>query len=137
MTIQLDGLVPLLSVFDMPEAVGFYRDVLGFEIVSHSPEIEAAEGRYFHWCWLRRSSAELMLNTLYDANERPPAREAGRARHAGEVCLYMGCSDIDGAFAELQAKGVACKPPTVAPYGMKQLYFCDRDGYGICLQTRA
>ena len=75
MTIQIDGLVPLLSVFDMPEAVAFYRDVLGFEIVSHSPEIEAAAGRYFHWCWLKRGSAELMLNTMHDANARPPARD--------------------------------------------------------------
>jgi catechol 2,3-dioxygenase-like lactoylglutathione lyase family enzyme len=137
MTIQLDGLVPLLSVFDMPEAVAFYRDVLGFEVVSHSPEIEAAEGRYFHWCWLKRGSAELMLNTLHDANERPAERDAARGRYAGEVCLYMGCNEIDGAYAELRAAGVACSPPVVTGYGMKQLYFCDRDGYGLCLQTRA
>jgi hypothetical protein len=34
------------------------------------------------------------------------------------------------------AKGVKCDPPEVAPYGMKQLYFHDPDGYGICFQWK-
>src|SRR5882672_107533 len=78
MTIQMSGLVPLLQVFDMNESVAFYRDMLGFEIHGHSPEIEAAEGRYFHWAWLRHGDAELMLNTAFDSNERPAARDPAR-----------------------------------------------------------
>jgi uncharacterized glyoxalase superfamily protein PhnB len=136
---QLQGLVPLIQVFDMPESVAFYRDVLGFELVDHSPEIEAAEGRYFHWCWLRHGSAELMLNTLHDANERPPARDEERsARLAREVCLFIGCADLDAAWAELQAKGVAsARAPVKTPYGMRQLKLTDPDGYALCLQWRA
>ena len=34
MSLQLEGFVPLIQVFDMPPAVAFYRDVLGFELVS-------------------------------------------------------------------------------------------------------
>jgi hypothetical protein len=30
------GLTPLVQVFDMPTSVRFYRDVLGFEVVSTS-----------------------------------------------------------------------------------------------------
>ena len=37
------GLTPLISVFDMPRALAFYRDVLGFAVVSASPEVETAE----------------------------------------------------------------------------------------------
>ncbi|MBO9711408.1 VOC family protein [Sphingomonas sp.] len=137
MALQLDGLVPLLQVFDMPEAVAFYRDVLGFEMVEHSPEVEAAEGRFFHWCWLRRGSAELMLNTLYDAGERPPIRDPMRAERLGDICLYMGSPDVDAAHLWLVSNGVECDPPVVTGYGMKQLYFRDRDGYGLCIQMRA
>ena len=54
---ELTGLTPLIQVFDMNEAIRFYRDQLGFEVVDHSPEIEAAEGRYFHWCLLRHGPA--------------------------------------------------------------------------------
>ncbi|GGB18574.1 VOC family protein [Mucilaginibacter rubeus] len=37
-TKQIQGIAPLLQVFDMPVALGFYRDVLGFEIVQASGE---------------------------------------------------------------------------------------------------
>ena len=65
------GLTPLIGVFDMPRALAFYLDVLGFTVVSASPEVETAEGRFSHWMWLRFGGAEIMLNTLYDSNERP------------------------------------------------------------------
>jgi catechol 2,3-dioxygenase-like lactoylglutathione lyase family enzyme len=42
------GLTPLIGVFDMPTALAFYRDVLGFAVVSASPEVETAEGRFSH-----------------------------------------------------------------------------------------
>lgn len=137
---QLQGLVPLLQVFDMNESLAFYREGLGFELIDHSPEIEAAEGRYFHWCWLRHGGGgEVMLNTLHDANERPPARNPERtARLADDLCLYIGCPDLDGAWAELQDRGVAsARAPVVTPYGMRQLHLADPDGYALCLQWRA
>jgi catechol 2,3-dioxygenase-like lactoylglutathione lyase family enzyme len=36
MSINLEGLAPLFQVFDMPSSLGFYRDVLGFRVVSKS-----------------------------------------------------------------------------------------------------
>jgi glyoxylase I family protein len=38
LTKQIQGLAPLLQVFDMPVALKFYRDVLGFEVVQASGE---------------------------------------------------------------------------------------------------
>jgi catechol 2,3-dioxygenase-like lactoylglutathione lyase family enzyme len=134
---QLSNLVPLLQVYDMNESIAFYRDLLGFEIVRHSPEIEAAEGRYFHWAWLSHGDASLMLNTAHDANERPPARDLARDRGHDDIGLYMICADIDAAFAGLTALGVALEPPSGTPYGMRQLSLRDPDGYGISLQWRA
>jgi uncharacterized glyoxalase superfamily protein PhnB len=131
------GLTPLISVFDMPEAIAFYCDILGFEIVSHSPVIEAAEGRYFHWAWLRLDGAELMLNTAYDANERPASRDAESWVAHEKVCLYIACPDVEGAHAELSAKGLTLKPPKTAPYGMRQLYLHDPNGYLLCFQAPA
>ncbi len=37
MGLDVRGLTPLLQVYDMPTSVRFYRDVLGFEVVSTSP----------------------------------------------------------------------------------------------------
>jgi uncharacterized glyoxalase superfamily protein PhnB len=130
----LSGNVALLQVFDMPTALAFYRERLGFAVVSASPEIEAAEGRYSHWMWLRRDDAEVMLNTAYDANERPPMRDAPRWAGHGDTCIFIGCDDVDALWHELTAAGVACAPPRDAPYGMRQLHLADPDGYRLCFQ---
>ena len=72
MSFSLLGLTPLIGVFDMPRSLSFYRDTLGFTVVSASPEVETAEGRLSHWMWLRLGPVEIMLNTQYDSNGRPP-----------------------------------------------------------------
>lgn len=131
---QLLGVTSLLSVFDMPVAVQFHRDVLGFTVVSSSPEIEAPEGRYFHWAWLRRGEAQLMLNTAYHAGERPPARDFHRWKGHGDTCLYFECSDVDQLFEELEALGLQLARSRNAHYGMRQLYILDPDGYTLCFQ---
>ncbi len=137
MPLQLAGLTPLLQVFDMNAAVRFYRDVLGFELVSASPEIEAAEGRYFHWCWLRLGPVEVMLNTAYDANERPPARDEARWRGHEDAGLFLGCPDVDAAHAHLVAQGIDAEAPSVAPYGLKRFTVRDPDGYPLTFQELA
>ena len=39
MALDIHGIAPLLQVFDMPVAVRFYRDVLGFELVQTSGKL--------------------------------------------------------------------------------------------------
>jgi glyoxylase I family protein len=134
MAIRPTGLVPLLQVFDMPEAIRFYCDALGFTVASSSEEIEAAEGRYFHWALLRLGGVHLMLNTAYDANERPPVREAERWRGHADIGLHIACDDLDAVHALLASNGVIVDPPKVAPYGMRQLHVTDPDGYRLCFQ---
>jgi len=135
MAFEVRGVTALLGVYDMPAAVHFYRDKLGFEIVSTSPVLDDGS---FHWALLRRGDAEIMLNTNFEFNdERPIPPEPARNQAHADTTLYFGCPDVDAAYEELRGKGVAVKPPNVAPYGMKQLYFRDPDGYGICFQWPA
>jgi len=68
---------------------------------------------------------------------RPPAPDLARFATHEDTCLYFGCPDVDAAYAYLRARGVAAKEPHVAPYGMKQLYLSDPDGYSICFQWPA
>lgn len=137
MALQLTGLCPLLQVYDMPAALAFYRDRLGFELIEHSPEIDAPGGRYFHWAWLRLGGADLMLNTAYDEGERPPLPDQARVAAHGDTGLFFGCPDVDAAYKALRAAGLDMKPPKIAPYGMKQLNLTDPDGYQLCLQAPA
>lgn len=47
MSLIIKGMAPLLQVFDMPTSIRFYRDVLGFEVVS-----DAGGGDDTDWCLL-------------------------------------------------------------------------------------
>ena len=120
MAIEICGMAPLLEVFDMPTSLAFYRDKLGFKVTGDSGQGD--------------ESGTVMLNTAYDEGERPESPGASRVAAHSDTCIYFGCQDIDAAFEHLKTKGVICEPPSVAPYGMKQLYLRDPDNYSLCFQ---
>ena len=130
MAIEVTGVCALLQVFDMPTSVRFYRDILGFEIVQTSER----EGDFFDWGLLRLNDANLMLNTAYEQDSRPAQPDPVLIKAHGETCLYFGCPDVDTAYQHLLAAGLDVNEPKVAPYGMKQLYLKDPDGYSLCFQ---
>jgi glyoxylase I family protein len=133
MAIEIRGMAPLLQVFDMPTSIAFYRDVLGFEVVSTS---NPGQDR-FGWARLQFNGVELMLNTAYDDDVRPPVPDQARIAAHEDTAIYFGCPDVDAAYAHLRARRLDVKSPTVAPYGMKQLYVTDPDGYNLCFQWPA
>jgi len=133
MAIDFRGLAPLLCVFDMPTSIKFYCDGLGFEVVG----TDGKPAPQFDWVLLRRNGSELMLNTAYDQGQRPPIPDPVRVAAHEDTAIYFGCPDVDGAYAHLREMGITAKEPKVAPYGMKQLYLTDPDGYLLCFQWRA
>ena len=129
MAMKVEYLTPLIQVFDMPRSLAFYRDVLGFKVVSDS-----GDGDSSSWVWLKLDGANLMLNDQYEPGRVPSAPPAERVRWHDDTCLYFGCSDIDSVYEYLVSKGLDVEPPKAAPYGMKQLYVSDPDNYNICFQ---
>lgn len=132
MTLEIEGCVPLLEVFDMGTSVAFYRDVLGFDVVATSGPLPDCG-----WALLRKDGTEVMLNTAYDEGERPPAPDPARVAAHRDTALFFGCRDVDGAHAHLASKGLRVDPPVTQSYGMRQLYVTDPDGYNLCFQWRA
>jgi len=128
----IEGLCPLLIVFDMPKSIAFYRDVLGFEVVKAAPPGDDCD-----WALLRLGAAELMLNTAYERDRRPPAADPTRIAAHIDTALYFGCPDVDAAYRHLRARGLDVEPPAIRDYGMKQLYLTDPDGYNLCFQWPA
>jgi catechol 2,3-dioxygenase-like lactoylglutathione lyase family enzyme len=121
-----------LEVFDMPRSIAFYRDLLGFELISGAPAGDDCD-----WAWLRLGTAELMLNTAYERHERPAAPDPNRVAAHADITLFFGCEDLDAAHAHLRAQGIDAKPPVTRDYGMRQLALTDPDGYGLCFQRPA
>lgn len=133
MPVDIRGMAPLLQVFDMPTSIAFYRDVLGFEV-------KLTDGKPVpdnDWVLLELNEVQVMLNTAYEREHRPPTPDGKRVAAHDDTCLYFGCPDPDAAYDYLLAKGVKLKPPSTAPYGMRQLYLHDPDNYSLCFQWRA
>ena len=139
MAIEIWGMTPLLQVFDMPASLHFYRDLLGFEVVEHSPVWDTPNHAADHvdWVWLRRGTVDLMLNTAYERDSRPHSPDPARVAAHDDTALYFDCPDIDGTFFYLQGCGLDVQPPVVRHYGMKQLSLIDPDGYHLCFQWKA
>jgi glyoxylase I family protein len=131
--IEVQGVSPLIQVFDMPTSLRFYRDVLGFAVTGKSKSI-SDDPDDVGWAMLQLGAATIMLNTAYDPDDVPEAPDAARWSGHQDTCLYFAYPDVDGAYEELVAKGLKMRPPRVAWYGMKQLYLTDPDGFAICFQ---
>ncbi|MGH7470485.1 MAG: VOC family protein [Longimicrobiales bacterium] len=129
MALTIGGLCPLLQVFDMPTSIAFYRDVLGFEVVSPVPDDDQCD-----WVLLRLHESELMLNTAYQMESRPLTPDRRRNDVHRDTALFFDCADVDAACAYLRSRGFVVDDPVVRDYGMKQLYLHDPDGYEICFQ---
>jgi glyoxylase I family protein len=68
MDIKIEGMAPLIQVFDMPVSLKFYRDILGFSIAMSSGEGDDDD---VDWVLLKLNNMELMLNTAYERGLRP------------------------------------------------------------------
>lgn len=127
----IHDICPMLQVFDMEVSLKFYVGILGFSVNE-----SAGDADDIGWVWLTRNGTNLMLNTQFERTDRPDKSDVNRVACHGDTILYLGCPDVDGAYEELRSKGLEVKAPTIAPYGMKQLYLSDPDGYGLCFQWK-
>jgi uncharacterized glyoxalase superfamily protein PhnB len=66
--------------------------------------------------------------------DRPPSPDPARVAAHQDTALFIACADVDGMYTHLRANGCAVEAPKVAPYGMKQLYVTDPDGFNVCFQ---
>lgn len=89
MAINYDGgLTCSLGVTDLDRSIGWYHDMLGFELLYRSEEIA--------WCELKTAVARVNVGL----SER---QEAGGP---GGATLTFGVTDIEAAKADLDGKGV-------------------------------
>ena len=130
MKIEIQAMTTLLQVYDMQRSLGFYCGVLGFELLE-----QAGPPDDIGWVMLRLNTTYLMLNTQYEMPDRPEEQDNKRIEAHQDTCLYFMCTDPDQVYDHIIQHGIEAKKPTVAPYGMKQLYFEDPDGFNMCFQS--
>jgi lactoylglutathione lyase len=106
---------PILQVADLRRSLGFYRDLLGFEVTYSFP----SEGDP-QFVSLAIDGGKLGLGTT---------EEAVQSR---STSLWLYADDVDTAVAELKEAGVrVVAEPADQPWGERVASVADPDGYVV------
>jgi uncharacterized glyoxalase superfamily protein PhnB len=128
----------LLPHDDREASLGFYRDTLGFEVLS---EVEYGG---MHWITVGPPEQPGTSIVLYPPAATPGITDEER-RTIGEMMakgtfasINLATDDVDGAFERLQAGDAeVVQEPTDQPYGVRDCAFRDPAGNLIRLQELA
>jgi catechol 2,3-dioxygenase-like lactoylglutathione lyase family enzyme len=108
------GLIAIV-VSDYDEAIGFFVDVMGFELVEDVPDL-TNDGRPKRWVVVRPPGAVTGL-LLAQADGEEQAAVVGR-QVAGRVGFFLHVEDFAAAYTRMTASGVQfVRPPRAEPYG--------------------
>lgn len=112
-----------LVVRDYDEAIAFYVDTLGFDLIEDTYQPEQDK----RWVVVRPKGADQTGILLAQAsNDRQRSFIGDQA--GGRVMLFLQTDDFDRDCARYQSKGVVfVRPPVVAPYGKVAVF---QDLYG-------
>jgi lactoylglutathione lyase len=129
MPVGYSSAFPIVYVEDLPAALRFYRDLLGFAVNYQFPE----EGEPV-FVGLDLNGSEIALADVSDPDAaaihgRPLRPVSG---HRFELCVYT--EDVDGAVEELRAAGVTVlAEPVDQPWGERLAYVEDPDGNPVMI----
>jgi len=127
-------ITPNLIVSDIDRSTAFYRDLLGFSVVTTVPDSGP-----FVFVWLQRDGVNVFLNARGPA-EAELALWAGRKPGAMSMFMMLaapGIADgIDALFAAIDGKANVIMPLKDQFYGMREFGIEDPDGYVIFFAQR-
>jgi catechol 2,3-dioxygenase-like lactoylglutathione lyase family enzyme len=104
-----------LLVDDYDEAIAFFTEALGFDLVEDSPSL-TNDGRPKRWVEVRPPGARTGL--LLARADGPGQRAAVGHQFAGRVGLFLRVADFEAAYARMRAAGVEfVRQPRTEPYG--------------------
>jgi catechol 2,3-dioxygenase-like lactoylglutathione lyase family enzyme len=117
---EISGVSPFFIVRDVPAALSFYRDQLGFEITFQGPDDESP-----FFGIVRRGHAMILLKNV-GAAPLPNCHRAPSARWDA----YLDVPDPDALAAEFAARNVVLSEPLKdTDDGLRGFELEDADGY--------
>ena len=129
MSYELKSITPNLVVADVARSVAFYRDVLGFEVMTTVPDAPP-----FVFAMLHRGPVQVFVNSREAAvAEYPMFKEQ---RIGGTLTLFLDVAGVRRAYDELKDRAQVVMPLEVKWYGMTEFAIEDPDGYVITFAER-
>jgi uncharacterized glyoxalase superfamily protein PhnB len=120
---KLADVTPNLVVSNIDRSLAFYREVLGFSVVTTVPEQAP-----FAFVWVQRDTVNIFLNS---------EESAGMTTSPGTNILFITlepgdiASGIDALFAAVKDRAPVEMPLTDQFYGMREFTITDPDGYVV------
>lgn len=108
-----------LEVNNLEESLGFYQDLLGFELEKHSPGSEPPMAT------LRAGNLRITL-----AEQPENMLRRGRGTH-----FFLGVVDVDQYYMELRGREVELQPPLDEGWGGRFITLQDPDKYRFFFVT--
>jgi catechol 2,3-dioxygenase-like lactoylglutathione lyase family enzyme len=110
-----------LIVEDYDEAIRFFVDALGFELVEDEPALTSKEGRPKRWVMVRPPGGQ--TGVLLAQADGDHQRAAVGEQFAGRVGLFLRVEDFDAQYERmLRARVEFVEPPRDEPYGRVAIF---------------
>ncbi len=126
----ISGISPFFIVADVPAALSFYRDMLGFEVTFRGP---TPEDEFFGI--VRRDRAMIMFKALGVISDGKEVSVEPLPNYNREPAFswdaYLDVPDPDALAAEFAARGVPFAAPLTEGDGLRGFVIEDIDGYGL------
>ncbi|MGD0704048.1 MAG: VOC family protein [Trebonia sp.] len=105
-----------IVVEDYDQAIAFFTQALGFDLVADSPALTTNEGRPKRWVVVRPPGAETGILLAQADGERQATAIGNQV--AGRVGFFLEVDDFDAAYRRMTAAGVEfATVPRDEPYG--------------------
>ena len=105
-----------IVVDDYDQAIRFFTEALGFDLVEDSPALTTEGGRPKRWVVVRPPGAETGILLARADGERQTAAVGNQV--AGRVGFFLQVEDFDAAYRRMTAAGVQfATEPRDEPYG--------------------
>ncbi|HEU4691382.1 MAG TPA: VOC family protein [Vicinamibacterales bacterium] len=132
---KLSDVTPNLIVSDIARSTAFYRDTLGFSVVTTVPEQAP-----FAFVWLQRDTVHVFLNSRESANHELPAWGGRAIGGTNSLYILVEAETIDSGVDRLY-DSVAGQARVVMDlkdqfYGIREFGIEDPDGYVIFFAQR-
>ena len=119
---MLKKLTPNLMVEDVARTLVFYRETLGFEVLTTLPEQEP-----FAFAIVKRDGVELMFQSRLSLSENVPALTG--APIGASQTLYIEVTGIKDLYESLRDRVEIVVDFHDTFYGTQEFYFRDINGY--------
>jgi len=116
-----------LMVENVNESVAFYRDILGFSVLTSVP----SENGGLQFAILSKDGLNLMMQEKNNLIKEYPILSTSKVQPS--VTLYIAVDDFGGLYEELKAKCNILSDMHETFYGTKEFAIADNNGYVLTI----